>query len=248
MLETTCGKGDSGAKFGHTVESPAVNYDSGENMVRNVLLFGLGMALLAGSAAAQNLVHNGSFATGDFTNWTTHTCGAGCGAQGWSVQTSIPADPGTPPPGATAAALTACVGAPCNDPVSGDTITQTLTTVAGQTYTLSFYYDGGSNSSTGTTELQVLWNGTAVSGGTIVNATTNTWKQYTFTVTATGASTVLEFSGRQDPAVLYLTGISVTAGGPIATPIPGTLLLMIAGLAGLGLYLLFGKQRLSQRS
>jgi len=247
MLETACGKGDSGTKFGCTVESPAVKYDSGENMVRNVLLFGLAMALFAGSAAAQNLVQNGSFATGSFTNWTTHTCGAGCGAQGWHVTTTVPTDPGTPPPGATAAAITACVGAPCNDPVSGDTITQTLTTVAGQTYTLSFYYDGGVNSSTGATELQVLWNGTAVPGGTIVNATTNTWKQYTFTVTATGASTVLEFSGRQDPATLYLTGVSVTAGGPPVAPIPGTLLLMLTGLAGFGLYLLLGK-RLLHRS
>jgi hypothetical protein len=38
------------------------------------------------------------------------------------------------------------VGALCNDPSLGDDLSQTLTTVAGQTYTLSFYYDAGEGS------------------------------------------------------------------------------------------------------
>jgi flagellin len=208
-------------------------------LIRNILLLGVAVAATAG---AQNLVQNGSFSTGNFTGWTTHTCGAACSAQGWNV-TSFPNDPGTPPPGATAAAINRCVGAACNDPINGDTISQTLTTVAGQTYTLTFYYDGGVNSSTGRTQLDVLWNGSIVTGGSIINATSNTWKQYTFTVVATGTSTVLEFTGRQDPATLYLANISVTAGGSLpVTPIPSTLLLMITGLATVGLYQVFGKR------
>lgn len=199
-------------------------------MTRKLLL--LSFVTCAVSLAGPSIVQNGSFATGDFTGWTTHTCGT-CGAAGWRVST-YPSDPGTPPPGATAAAITLCVGAGCNDPATGDDLSQTLTTVAGQVYTLSFYYDAGEDSGVeGTTELEALWNGSAVTGGTIVNATASTWRFYSFTVTATGTSTVLEFTGRQDPAALYLTDISVTPGASSVptTPAPNTLVLLIAGLA-----------------
>jgi hypothetical protein len=212
-------------------------------MVRNILLFGIAIGLLAASATAQNIVQNPAFSTGNFADWNTHTCSSGCSDQGWEVATPLPTgQSGTIPPGASAAAINLCVGVPCNDPVNGDWISQTLTTVPGQTYTLSFYYDGGEDSSTGTTELETLWNGVAVTGGTIINAPSNTWRQYSFTVVATGTSTVLEFTGRQDPATLYLTDISVTSGtGTPTTPAPTTSLLIVTGLVGLALYQFRGK-------
>jgi hypothetical protein len=208
-------------------------------MVRNVLLCGIAFALLARSGLSSNLVLNGSFSTGDFTGWTTHTCTVGCAFGSWAVTSSLPSDPGTPPPGGSKAAVTGCnsgaTGA-CNDPGTGTDLSQTLTTVSGQTYTLTFYYDGGGSSSTGPTELDVFWNGARVPGGAIVNATSNTWTVYTFAVTASGSSTVLEFTGKQNPGQLYLTGVSVSAPVPSTTPIPGTLLLAIAGIAALALY------------
>ena len=51
--------------------------------------------------------------------------------------------------------------------MSGAFISQTLATVASQTYTLTFFYDAGAGSGVGTTELDVLWNGSIVSGGQI---------------------------------------------------------------------------------
>jgi hypothetical protein len=208
-------------------------------MVRNVLLCGIAFALLARSGPS-NLVQNGSFSTDDFTSWTTHNCTVGCAFGSWMVTASLPSDPGTHPPGGSEAATTGCnSGATpaCNDPVSGTTFSQTLTTAPGQTYTLGFYFDGGGSAATGPAELEVLWNGSPVPGGTIVNPASSTWTIYTFTVTATGSSTVLEFTGKQNPGQLYVTGISVTAtSGPPATPIPGTLLLAIVGVAGLALY------------
>ncbi len=208
-------------------------------MVRSVLFCGLAFALLARAGPA-NIVQNGSFSTGDFTNWSTHACTTGCSFLGpWTVTSSLPPDPGTPPPGGSKAAFTGCNSgntAACNDPVNGADLSQTLTTVPGQTYTLSFYFDGGQSASPGPAELEVFWNGAAVPGGTLVNPPASTWAVYTFAVTATGSSTVLEFTGKQDPAQLYLTGISVTLGAPSTTPIPGTLLLAMAGIAGLTLY------------
>ena len=195
-------------------------------MVRNILLFGIAVALLATSASASSLVLNGGFTTGDFTNWNN---------QAWGVDT-FPADPGTPPSGTTFAAQTGCVGAACNDPVNGAFISQTLATVASQAYTLTFFYDAGGagNPDDFITELDVLWNGSLVTGGQIIDAASNTWAEYTFTgLIASGSSTVLEFTGRQDPADIYLTDISVTAADSTA-PEPASLTLIGGGLLGMG--------------
>lgn len=203
-------------------------------MVLKTLLLGSAMALLATVASADS-VQNGGFTTGDFTDWTTHTCSIGCAVQGWGVGT-FPSDPGTLPTGTTFAAETACVGTGCNNPTTGDWISQALPTVPLQTYTLSFFYDPGPGSGTiGTTELSVLWNGSLVPGGTIIDATASTWATYTFTgLVATSSSTALEFTGRQDPSVLFLTDISVN-GATSTVPEPTSLLLMGSGLLGIGL-------------
>jgi len=82
----------------------------------------------------------------------------------------------------------------------------------------------------------VLWNGSPVPGGTIVNAVGSTWVQYSFTVTATGSSTVLEFTGRQDPKENAVTNISVTPGSAPLTPAPRSVVLTGIGPAGLALW------------
>ena len=117
-------------------------------MVRNVLLVGIAMALAAWSATP-NLVNDGSFASGGLTNWTTHGCTTGCLFGTWAVAPLPGGQAGTAPPGATNAATTGCHGVACNDPVNGATFSQTLTTVPGQAYTLSFYYDTGSQAGGG---------------------------------------------------------------------------------------------------
>ena len=185
------------------------------------------MALLATSASASSLVLNGGFTTGDFTNWNN--------TDRWVV-TAFPPNPGTPPSGTIYAASTGCSGAACNDPVVGAYISQTLATVASQSYTLTFFYDaGGTNADadSNTTELDALWNGSLVSGGQIIDAAPGTWAEYTFTgLIASGSSTVLEFTGRQDPEYLFLTDVSVTADSSTA-PEPASLTLIGGGLLSL---------------
>jgi hypothetical protein len=216
---------------------------------RKILFFGISMALWAASASAGgiDLVANGGFTTGDFTGWTTNTCSSGCSFAGWSV-TGIITDAGAPSDTGYAA-YNGCTGASCNDPVSGDWISQPLATGASQTYTLTFFFDPGASSEDDggggidaiadasvitTTELDVLWDGSLVTGGQIVNATSSTWEEYTFTgLTASTTSTVLEFTGREDPDYLQLTDISVTADASPTVPEPASLTLIGGGLLGM---------------
>jgi hypothetical protein len=208
-------------------------------MVRNILLLGMAIALLATSATASNIVVNGGFSTDSFANWSTNTCGSGCTSPAWVVANPFPNSiAGTTPPGTTNAAETGCTGAACSSPSTGDTLFQALTTVAGQAYTLTFYYDPGPHQGgvdgAGTTELDVYWNGNAVSGGQLQNETANTWVQYSFNVTASSTQTVLEFTGRDDPDDLYVTDVSVTPNAGPTVPEPASLTLIGGGLLGMG--------------
>jgi hypothetical protein len=212
-------------------------------VTRKILFLGISMALWAASASAGgiDLVANGGFTTGDFTGWTSSS------DENWYVN-GIDTNPGAPSD-TSYAAENGCVGASCNDPVNGSWITQSLATEVSQTYTLTFFYDPGPlNEDEGgggidaiadasvitTTELDVLWDGSLVTGGQIVNATSSTWEEYTFTgLTASTTSTVLEFTGREDPAYLQLTDISVTADASPTVPEPASLTLIGGGLLGM---------------
>src|SRR4029077_11763600 len=91
-------------------------------------------------------------------------------------------------------------------------LSQTLNTTAGQQYTLSFWLaKQGANPN----DFAVKWNGTTVLA--LANSPVQGYTQYTFTVTATGASSTLEFDARQDPSHWSLDNIAVTPSG---TPAP----------------------------
>ena len=95
------------------------------------------------------------------------------------------------------------------------TLSQTLQTTAGQQYTLSFWL---ANRGAGPNDFTVKWNGATVMA--LTNAPAQGYTQYTFTVTATGPTSVLEFDARQDPSHWSLDSISVTAIGPQAPSAP----------------------------
>ena len=120
-------------------------------------------------------------------------------------------------------------------------VQQSITTVSGQAYTLSFFV-GKAQSSTGSsfysdpTILDLSINGGARTSFTNINAGNSgflNWTKFTFDFTATGTSTSVAFFNGTASANENEVGLDGVAIAPrvIATPEPGTVSL----LAGLGL-------------
>lgn len=179
-----------------------------------VLVF-LGAGAMAGTAHA-DLVVNGGFETGDTTGWVFTPASNG---SDFFIATNGSLD--IPP---YAGNYYAAFGAVGN---LDDTITQTLATTAGQSYTFSFAlaHDSTNNQN----DFNASWNGTPVLA--LSNTASFGWTQYSFTEVATGSSTTISLAGRDVPAWYGLDNVSVVQGSPV--PIPGALLLFGPGLVGL---------------
>lgn len=110
-----------------------------------------------------------------------------------------------------------------------NTITQTLPTVVGQTYSISYFVAG-----TQPNFLEVTFGGSTLFIGTSPSngvGSPSDYVQYTFNSTATSTSTVLAFSGQRTVGgEILLDDVSVTAS---SVPEASSLLLLGTGMAGM---------------
>lgn len=195
----------------------------------------IGIALILASPPAclgTNLVSNGGFESGDFSNWNisgSYACvgSSVCVGNGFTLDE----DPG-PATGGFAVYLGGC-----DETYSGcggeDDLSQTIATVAGVTYTLDFFlsaptYNGSSTPNTFT----VLWSGAIVS--TMSDLAGNSYIEYTYALIGSG-SDALEFDSSDVPSAFVLDDVSVVDislvdAGVADCPELGSVLLLGVGL------------------
>jgi hypothetical protein len=183
-------------------------------------------AVCSATAFADSIVTNGNFQTGNFTGWQHNT--SPVTNHPWAVVQN----------GSNFYASTGCVGIECIEGNSTQEawLSQVLTTVVGQTYTLTFDYspvDGAPD------QLEVDFGSTDVVNLINVPDSIHT---YSYTVTATTTATELQFLGQENPGFDYLDNVSVTAN-TAATPEPASLTLF-----GTGLFALVGVARRKLRT
>jgi hypothetical protein len=210
----------------------------------SAFVFSLSAALLTGSAQA-NLISNGSFETASGNS----SLPTGNGSQLLSGSTAIADWTVFGGPGFDGAAwlpngngygvstpfgnyFLDLTGYNDDQPYFG--VEQTISTVAGQNYTLTF--DLGVDQSSG------LYNGpisvTASAGSTSEvlgpynpPGIGNQWGGFTLNFTATSASTLISIQGEEGDQYIGLDNVAVNGGAP-ATPEPSTWAMMLIGFAG----------------
>jgi hypothetical protein len=151
-------------------------------------------------SVSTNLVRNGGFETGDFTGWTR---------SGDTSADSVIAD--TDPTHVHSGTYSYRSG-----PDNLVFLTQTLATVAGVSYNLDFWLSnpiGGA----GTEWLAKVGGNTLMD---VTDAPAFNFTHYTFTFTATGSSTDLQFGTRNSPDWFYLDDVSVTPTIPNEAGVP----------------------------
>jgi hypothetical protein len=148
----------------------------------------------------ESLVANGGFETGDFTDWTLVGNGiVSQGPFGSTIYNAVESSNSYP-----SVVHSGSYGAFLGDTQLA-TLSQTLATIPGENYLLSFWLD---NTTSGSGQrFQASWNGSVLYN--VTNPPAFSWTNLQFIVTASGSSTVLQFGAENNPAYFGLDDVSV---------------------------------------
>jgi len=179
-------------------------------------------------ATSGNLVQNCGFGTGDFTNWTLSGNDVPSGAGNlYGVDQGTDPDGTGPHSGSTQAYF----GDSRTNPIS---LTQTIATVAGKSYTISFYVAQDTAIVSPYSDLLDASFGNGVLNMTGVGV--EGYTQYSFTGTASSSSSTLDLTFGNDQGYFLLDDVSVKANATVPEP-PTPVLFGTAALLLLGLRL-----------
>jgi len=182
------------------------------------------LLLLAAVPAQANLIANGGFETGDFTGWTVSGAAFNCG----DVVSGI-SDIGP-----HSGNFSACFGNPTNLSF----ISQTVATVPGQEYEISFWYAQQPSDQVPSNLAEILVNGSVVTGGSDVPVMG--WTFAEITGTASGSTTQIGFGFENAPGHFALDDVSVD---PV--PEPGSGIVFLGTAAAL---LVAGRRKITQHA
>jgi len=197
---------------------------------------GIACTVLLGARAEANLLTNGSFEDGTFVPDVNHTMILNLGSTamtGWTVSADQLAwiDAGNPfglsaQDGNGFLDLTAY---PAGPPFGG--VTQTIATVPGQQYVLSFYLGTYTQRWGGPPVSIMAAAGNASQNFTVsTTSTSSTWTPFSMNFTATAASTPVTLTGSAGFEYIGLDNVDVEGVGGSAVPEPGSYLLVFGGL------------------
>lgn len=194
----------------------------------NSLTSALLTLVFVGAAApsfAANIVSNSGFETGDLSSWTVSGANSSPGENGvfYGVDTMD--------------AHSGSFGGYFGGLGAATILTQTLSTLPGAAYTISFWLAQTATPTPYVNSFSVTFGGTTLVSQTTLPASNFT--QYTVTGVASSASSALTFSFRNDTGFFSIDDISADAGNSSAAPEPATFLMLSPGL----LYLAFLRYR-----
>ena len=189
------------------------------------------------NAVAGNLVANCGFETGHFTSWTLSGNDVP-GQEGvlYGVEGTDPID-GISPNSGSYQAFFATLDS------NATKLSQDITTTAGDQYTITFWVaqDTASSSGYGNELLASFGGATLVNKSDVAE---EGYTEYSYNVDATSSSSALDLTLGNNLGEFLLDDVSVVDTTPVATPEPGSIVLL-----GTGLLTLAGvaRRRLSRR-
>ena len=209
------------------------------------LLLGAATLAFAAPASAQNLLVNGGFDADDVPDggFKIYNAGDTIGGGGWTVlgnggNSGLNLSTTYAEPGVLFAAQSGPVSADLT--AAGNTgfangLSQTFATVAGRSYSLSFWVGNADGNGNYTLPSSITASVGGVSLGTFTNAAitpgTTNWVQFTQRFVATGASTELVF-GNATPGGDNFAGLDTVSVTNV--PEPATWAMMIGGIGAAG--------------